>query len=148
VVDGSIHPDTQGVPWHEEFSREVLTGAELDGIEAGDVRYAGLRGGVLSGGATMRICEGVAQLTGAATAPAHRRRGVQTALLAARLADAATAGCDVAVIVTQPGSKSQQNAQRQGFDLLYTRAVLVKHPEATGGNHGLGTTAFTSSSGS
>jgi hypothetical protein len=51
---------------------------------------------------------------------------VQTALLSARLADAAAAGCDVAVIITQPGSKSQQNAQRQGFDLLYTRAVLVK----------------------
>ena len=33
-----------------------------------------------------------------------------------------------AVITTQPGSKSQQNAQRQGFDLLYTRAVLVKQP--------------------
>jgi hypothetical protein len=45
-----------------------------------------------------------------------------------RLADAAAAGCDVAVILTQPGSKSQQNAQRQDFDLLYTRAVLVKHP--------------------
>ena len=30
------------------------------------------------------------------------------------------------VIVTQPGSKSQQNAQRRGFDLLYTRATLVK----------------------
>jgi GNAT superfamily N-acetyltransferase len=29
--------------------------------------------------------------------------------------------------VTQPGSKSQQNAQRRGFDLLYTRAILVKH---------------------
>src|SRR5262249_24435956 len=74
--------------------------------------------------------EGVAQLTGAATAPAHRRRGVHTALLSARLADAAAAGCDVAVIITQPGSKSQQNAQRQGFDLLYTRAVLVTQPSA------------------
>ena len=40
----------------------------------------------------------------------------------------AAAGCDVAVIITQPGSKSHQNAQRQGFDLLYTRAVLVKQP--------------------
>jgi hypothetical protein len=34
----------------------------------------------------------------------------------------------VAVIITQPGSKSQQNAQRQGFDLLYARAVLVRQP--------------------
>ncbi|HEU4420820.1 MAG TPA: GNAT family N-acetyltransferase, partial [Planctomycetota bacterium] len=57
-----------------------------------------------------------------------RRRGIQAALLRARLADAARAGCDVAVITTQPGSKSQANAQRQGFSLLYARAILVKPP--------------------
>ena len=128
VAEGSVHPDTQGVPWHEEFSREAIIGAERDSAAAGDMRYAALRDGAIVGGATMRMAEGVAQLTGAATVPAHRRRGVQTALLSARLADAAAAGCDVAVITTQPGSKSQQNAQRQGFDLLYTRAVLVKQP--------------------
>jgi ribosomal protein S18 acetylase RimI-like enzyme/ketosteroid isomerase-like protein len=128
VAEGSTHPDTQGVPWHEEFPREMIIGAERDMAAAGAVRYAALRDGILAGGATMRIAEGVAQLTGAATAPAHRRRGVHTALLSARLADAAAAGCDVAVIITQPGSKSQQNAQRQGFDLLYPRAVLVKQP--------------------
>ena len=128
VAEGSVHPDTQGVPWHEEFSREAIIGAERDSAAAGDMRYAALRDGVIVGGATMRISEGVAQLTGAATVPAHRRRGVQTALLSARLADAVAAGCDVAVITTQPGSRSQQNAQRQGFDLLYTRAVLVKQP--------------------
>ena len=72
------------------------------------------------------IADGIAQLTGAATAPAHRRRGVQTALLSARLAVAAAAGCDLAVVTTQPASKSQQNAQRRGFALLYTRAILVK----------------------
>ena len=128
VAEGSVHPDTQGVPWHEEFSREAIIGAERDSAAAGDMRYAALRDGVIVGGATMRIAEGVAQLTGAATVPAHRRRGVQTALLSARLADAAAAGCDVAVITTQPGSKSQQNAQRRGFDLLYTRATLVRRP--------------------
>jgi GNAT superfamily N-acetyltransferase len=128
VAEGSAHPDTQGVPWYEEFPREAIIGAERDMAAAGAVRYAALRDGIIVGGATMRISEGVAQLTGAATAPAHRRRGVHTALLSARLADAAAAGCDVAVIITQPGSKSQQNAQRRGFDLLYTRAVLVKQP--------------------
>ena len=80
----------------------------------------------ITGGASLRVCEGVAQLCGAATAPAHRRRGVQSALLAARLADSARQGCDVAVVTTQPGSKSQQNVQRQGFELLYTRAILVR----------------------
>jgi ribosomal protein S18 acetylase RimI-like enzyme/ketosteroid isomerase-like protein len=129
VAEGSAHPDTQGVPWHEEFPREMIIEVERDMAAAGVVvRYAGFRDGIIAGGATMRIAEGVAQLTGAATAPAHRRRGVHTALLSARLADATAAGCDVAVIITQPGSKSQQNAQRQGFDLLYTRAVLVKQP--------------------
>ena len=128
VAEGSVHPDTQGVPRHEEFPREVIIAAERDGADAGTERYAALRDGVIAGGATMHLADGMAQLTCAATAPAHRRRGIQTALLSARLADAAEAGCDVAVIITQPGSKSQQNAQRQGFDLLYTRAVLVRQP--------------------
>jgi len=129
VADGVAHPDTQGVPQHEEFPREVIASAMRDlTAAAGVVRYVALFDRVVAGGASMRMAEGVAQLTGAATAPAHRRRGVQTALLAARLADAAAAGCDVAVVTTQPASKSQQNAQRRGFDLLYTRAVLVKQP--------------------
>jgi len=127
VAHGFAHPDIQGVPSHEEFPREVIAGAVRDlTAAAGVLRYVALRDGVFVGGASFRVAEGVAQLTGAATAPAHRRRGVQTALLSARLADAAAAGCDVAVITTQPGSKSQQNAQRRGFDLLYTRAILVK----------------------
>ncbi|GAB2800483.1 GNAT family N-acetyltransferase [Actinoallomurus bryophytorum] len=128
VVEGVAHPDTQGVPSHEEFPREVVTRAMRDLTAAGVMRYIALRDGIIAGGAGYRIAEGVAQLTGAATAPEHRRRGIQTALFSARLAAAASAGCDVAVVTTQPGSKSQQNAQRRGFDLLYTRAILVKRP--------------------
>jgi GNAT superfamily N-acetyltransferase len=126
VVDGVIHPDTEGLPAHEEFPRDIIVNAERDLVAAGAVRYAALRDGVMAGGATIRLAAGIAQLTGAATRPAHRRRGVQTALLAARLADAAAAGCDIAVVTTQPGSVSQHNVQRRGFDLLYTRAILVK----------------------
>ena len=51
---------------------------------------------------------------------------MQGALLRSRLRDAAAAACDIAVVTTQPGSKSNHNAQRQGFALLYPRAVLVK----------------------
>ncbi len=93
---------------------------------SGFARYLAYRDGAVAGGASLRVCDGVAQLCGAATMPAHRRRGVQTALLAARLADAARQGCDIAVVTTQPGSKSQQNVQRQGFEPLYTRAILVR----------------------
>ncbi len=131
VVDGVIHPDTEGLPAHEEFPRDIIVNAERDLVAAGAVRYAALRDGVMAGGATMRLGGGIAQLTGAATRPAHRRRGVQTALLAARLADAAAAGCDIAVVTTQPGSVSQHNVQRRGFDLLYTRAILVNDQQAT-----------------
>ena len=78
----------------------------------------------MAGTASMRTADGIAQLCGSTTLPAHRRRGVQSALLDHRLALARRAGCATAVITTQPGSKSQQNAQKQGFALLYSRNVL------------------------
>jgi GNAT superfamily N-acetyltransferase len=126
MIDGFAHPDVEGVPSHEDFPRETIEKAIGDIEQAGATPYLAFRDGVVAGGGSMRISEGIAQLTGAATVPAHRRRGVQTALLAARLADAVRAGCDIAVVTTQPGSKSQQNVQRRGFHLLYTRAILVK----------------------
>ena len=126
VVTGFAHQDEQGVASHEEFPREIIERAERDFVAAGARTYLALRDGVVAGGGGLCITDGVAQLVGAATAPEHRRRGVQTALLSTRLADAAAAGCDLAVVTTAPGSKSQQNVQRRGFQLLYTRAVLVK----------------------
>jgi GNAT superfamily N-acetyltransferase len=126
VVDGFAHPDTQGVASHEDFPREAIESATRDMAAAGATRYVALREGEIAGSASVRMADGVALFTGAATAPAHRRRGVQTALLSTRLADAAAAGCTIAVVTTAPGSKSQQNVQGSGFHLLYTRAVLVK----------------------
>jgi len=128
IADGFAHPDTQGVASYEEFPDDIIERAERDLAAAGGVRYIALRDAIVAGGGGLRISDGIAQMTGAATAPGHRRHGIQTALLAARLADAASAGCDIAIVTTQPGSKSQHNVQRRGFDLLYTRAVLVKQP--------------------
>jgi GNAT superfamily N-acetyltransferase len=129
VVTGFAHPDDQGVAPHEDFPRDVVERAERDLVAAGALTYLARRDGAVAGGGGLRVTDGIAQLVGAATAPEHRRRGVQTALLATRLADAAAAGCDIAVVTTAPGSKSQQNVQRQGFHFLYTRAVLVKVTE-------------------
>lgn len=127
VVGGFAHPDTQGVAGHEEFPREAIERAIGDLASSdGFLRYLARIGGEPAGGASLRLFEGVAQLAGAATLPAYRRRGVQSSLLAARLAVATSRGCDVAVVTTQPGSKSQENVQRQGFELLYTRAILVR----------------------
>jgi len=129
VVDGFAHPDEQGVPSDESFPREVLKQVmrEISCLE-GFVRYVARVDGEIAGGGSLRLSEGVAQLAGAATLPQFRRRGVQSSLLTARLADARAEGCDLAVVTTQPGSKSQQNVSRQGFELLYSKAVLVREP--------------------
>ncbi|MCA2209427.1 GNAT family N-acetyltransferase [Nocardia rosealba] len=125
VVDGFAHPDDG--PTHEEFPREAIAEVMRNMASANETRrYIAYRDGVAAGGASMRTDGGIAALAGAATLPTHRRRGVQTALLTARLIDAAEAGCDLATVTTAPGSKSQQNAQGRGFSLLYTRAILVK----------------------
>ncbi|WP_146140648.1 GNAT family N-acetyltransferase [Haliangium sp. UPWRP_2] len=136
VVTGFAHPDpVPGGPSHESFPREVIAAAMADLVVVpGFARYVAeltdsagaARPPIIAGGASLRLCGGIAQLCGSATLPGLRRRGVQSALLAARLADAARAGCDLAVITTQPGSKSQHNAQRAGFTLLYSRAILVR----------------------
>ena len=130
VVEGFAHPDGEGPVSHEHFPADIIERAERDIEKAGGTAYIALYDGMIAGGGMMRLADGIAQLAGAATAPAYRRRGVQAALLAARLRDAAEAGCEIAVVTTAPGSKSQHNVQRRGFQLLYSRAVLVKPVEA------------------
>jgi hypothetical protein len=131
VATGFLNPDTyDGPPAHESFDREAMDRILADTIAAPSFeRYIARRNGVVAGGASLRLCEGVAQLAGAATVPAQRRQGVQTALLRYRLHKAARRGCDVAVVTTAPGSKSTENVQRFGFSILYVRAILVRAPE-------------------
>ena len=69
---------------------------------------------------------GIAALYGTATLPEFRRRGVQSALIARRLHEAALAGCEYAVVSTQPGSGSQRNMERRGFRVAYTKIVMVR----------------------
>jgi GNAT superfamily N-acetyltransferase len=71
--------------------------------------------------ATLFLGAGTALLAGASTIPEGRRQGAQRALLAARLGHAAARGIDLAMMVAQPGSASQRNAERQGFRIAYTR---------------------------
>ena len=56
-----------------------------------------------------------------------RGRGVQTALLHARLAAAAEAGCEYAVVVTQGGTTSQRNCERLGFRVAYSKVTVIKN---------------------
>jgi len=77
--------------------------------------------GVPGAAASLSIYEGVAVFSGAATVPEMRRRGLQSALLSERLRYGLEIGCDLAMMVTLPGSDSQRNAERNGFQIAYTR---------------------------
>lgn len=71
--------------------------------------------------ATLCLQRDVALLAGASTLESARRQGAQQALSEARLRFAAARGITLAMVVTQPGSGSQRNAERQGFRPVYTR---------------------------
>ena len=127
MAEGFANPDAGGVggdviPPSDEIRRWFVLTMQVPGFRG----YVARIDGIIAGGAALRIDDGVAQFSGAATLPQFRRRGVQTTLLRARLVDAARAGCDIAIVVTQPASKSQQTVQREGFALLYARQLLVK----------------------
>jgi GNAT superfamily N-acetyltransferase len=131
ALDGFATPDGSA-PGEETYPRELLESIFVDfAATPGFERYLLTVGAEPAGAASLRLDDGLAQLCGAATLPQFRRRGIQAALLQFRLARAREAGSDLAVVTTQPGSKSQANAMRQGFALLYTRAVLVKPLQAT-----------------
>lgn len=129
VVTGFAHPDAQGVAHEESFPRDALANVIRDmASQSGFARQLARIDGVPAGAASMRIDGAIAQLCGAATLPAFRRRGVQSALLDVRLESAREQGCELAVVATAPGSKSQENVQRRGFELLYARTILTLAP--------------------
>lgn len=83
--------------------------------------------------ATLCIHEGVALLGGAATVPEMRRKGLQTALITARVRYAFEHGCDLLMMVAEPGSNSHRNAERNGFRVAYTRTKWrLAYPQKPG----------------
>lgn len=83
-------------------------------------------GPAMAGAAMVWIFAGVASMGGAGTLPEFRNRGVQSALIFARLAFAVENDCGLAMVATQPGSGSQRNVERQGFRVVYTRTKFLR----------------------
>ncbi len=107
-----------------ELPRPLLEGAiAMASIPAVSCWLARVDGRIAGGGALV-IHNGLALICGDGTLPEFRSQGVQTALLRARLDHARRSGCDLAVICTQPGSSSQRNAERQGFQVVYARTLM------------------------
>lgn len=89
-------------------------------------RYVAFVDGEPAAHAVMQVAEGTAMLSFGATLEKYRGRGCQAALLSARLADAAKAGCDLAIVQANPGSVSQRNIERAGMRVAFTRASWSK----------------------
>jgi hypothetical protein len=79
-----------------------------------------------AGGCGMSARNGVASFYGDATLEKFRRRGAHSAMILDRLRRAAEAGCDVATAGTHPGSTSQRNYQRFGFEVAYSKITMVR----------------------
>jgi GNAT superfamily N-acetyltransferase len=113
VGESEIPPDFQ----------EIFTVAlQTEGSSAFAVKIDGK----IAGAGGMTILSGLAMLSGASTQPQFRKRGVQQALIHARLQAALEAGCDIAQVSTAPGTASQSNMQALGFEILYARTKFTK----------------------
>jgi len=123
-MDGSGSAADAALPREEleRLFRETMGPQSVEGL----TRYIARLDGEPAGEAALHVDEGLALLAGSGTVPHLRGRGVQKALVARRLDDARREGCDMAVVVTAPGTRSQENVMRRGFELLYTRAILLR----------------------
>ena len=113
------------------FETQELTTEEMDVGRAicampGALCYLAVtESGELAGGAAAAVYSGLAALFADSTIALYRRCGLHRELIAARLNEALAQGCDLATAATLPGSGSQRNYERMGFEVAYTRVTLV-----------------------
>jgi GNAT superfamily N-acetyltransferase len=86
--------------------------------------------GRAAAGAILTIRDGTGYLAMAGTLPEFRGRGCQRALIAARIAAAAAAGCELIAATAEFASASQRNIERAGLRVAYTKPVLRLTPPA------------------
>ncbi len=115
---------TSAAAWateHESLADFMLNFGRITANCPGSQPWLAERGGKPIATGMMFVHEGVAILAGASTIPEERNRGAQNALLSSRLRSAAETGCTLAIMGALPGSQSQINAQKNGFNIAYTR---------------------------
>lgn len=129
-----VHPERefwarmlgQGFTEMDDPSDEALdTGRILHQTE-GLCAYGVELEGCLSSAAALEIRGDIATFSADATLPNARGRGAQTALIQHRLLDAQKQACQIAVAMTAPGSVSQQNYERHGFRVMYTKTTFTR----------------------
>jgi GNAT superfamily N-acetyltransferase len=112
------------------FEQSELTTAELNvgraifGMPGAMCYLASVENGELAGGAASAVHGGLATLFADSVIPRFRRLGLHRELIAARLNEAVAQGCDLATATTLPGSASQRNYERLGFEVVYTKVTM------------------------
>lgn len=81
--------------------------------------------GVPAGTGGMAIRDGLVNCFGDATLQQYRGRGLQSALIQARLQTAQREGATLAMVTTMPGTISQRNYERAGYQVAYTRCKFI-----------------------
>lgn len=99
--------------------------AAMDGV----VLFLGRVNGEPAGGGALDAASGIAAMFAGSVLPAFRGRGVQSALVAARLAWARRHDVSWVTVETDPASISQRTMERAGFALAYAKAVLRRPSE-------------------
>ena len=126
TTEGFASPDGSGVPTPPApESMKTISGIMRSFIHPDIVRYLAWVDGTPAGAAGSIISDGVLGIFGTSTVPAYRRRGAQAAVVA-RALRGAIGRADLAIATTEPGSISQRTFERFGFQVLYTRAILVR----------------------
>jgi len=116
----------QGFAENFPVTQELLSIMKMFAMAKGTECYFARIDGRVAGGATLAMRGRIAGLFGASTLPGFRKRGVQTALLNTRLRRASESKCELAMSLAQPGSISQRNMTRLGFQTLYTRVKFER----------------------
>jgi hypothetical protein len=113
------------------FEQRELTTEEMDVGRAifampGALCYlAASENGHPAGAAALSVRDGLAVLFADSTIAQFRRGGLHRELISARLYEGLARGCDLAMASTAPGSASQRNYERLGFEVVYTKILLV-----------------------
>jgi hypothetical protein len=107
---------------------EMDVGRAIFAMPGATCYLASVESGEPAGGAASAIYSGLATLFADSTFTSFRRLGLHRELIAARLNEALAQGCDLATASTQPGTGSQRNYERMGFEVVYTKVTLVGDP--------------------
>ncbi|HEU0194333.1 MAG TPA: GNAT family N-acetyltransferase [Gaiellales bacterium] len=118
---GRVWAEGMGIP---EGEREAAGGSAATWVDDRElICFLAESDGEAGAAAALLVHDRVGFLAIASTRPHHRRRGLQAALIAARIQAAGAAGCDLVSALCEFGSDSQRNLERAGLTVAYTPAV-------------------------